>query len=138
MTQARTKGPTMTGIDYTGGLTAALQVSDRKRAIEWFKTHLGFGLLYDIAEIGWAEMSTPVAGVQLGLSEVEKPKVGAGPVLTWGVKSVDAARATLEKAGVKFDGDTREYPGMVRLATFFDPDGNTFMFFEVLGEEPRD
>ena len=50
-----------------------------------------------------------------------------------GVKSVDAARATLEKAGVKFDGETREYPGMVRLATFFDPDGNVLE----LVEDPR-
>jgi uncharacterized protein YciI len=28
---------------------------------------------------------------------------------------------------VRFDGDTREIEGMVRLATFYDLDGNSFM-----------
>jgi hypothetical protein len=35
---------------------------------------------------------------------------------------------------VRFDGPTREYPGMVKLATFFDPDGNTLMLYESLGQ----
>jgi hypothetical protein len=33
---------------------------------------------------------------------------------------------------VKFDGPTQEIPGMVKLATFFDPDGNAMMFFQDL------
>jgi len=120
--------------EFTGGLTVSMQVTDRKRSIAWFSEHLGCTLLYDVEEMGWCELSTPVESVQIGMSEVESVQVGGGPVLTWGVKSVDEARAALEKAGVKFDGETREYPGMVRLATFFDPDGNTFMFFEALGD----
>ncbi len=45
-----------------------------------------------------------------------------------GVKDIAQARAGLEGKGVKFDGDAVEIPGMVKLATFFDPDGNTYMF----------
>lgn len=122
-------------IRYTGGLTAAMQVADRTKAAEWFSSVLGFSMLYDVPEIGWCELSTSVPGVNLGLSEVDQPKVGAGPVLTWGVSDIAQARSQLEKADVRFDGPTREYPGMVKLATFFDPDGNTFMLYESLSGE---
>jgi len=34
--------------------------------------------------------------------------------------------------GVRFDGDNVEIPDMVRLATFFDPDGNSYMLAQSL------
>ncbi len=43
---------------------------------------------------------------------------------------IDVARKHLESHGVRFDGDTREIEGMVKLATFYDPDGNSFMLAE--------
>ncbi len=52
-------------------------------------------------------------------------------VPTFGVTDLDAARGRLEANGVKFD-DTSEVPGMVRLATFYDPDGNPWMLAQVL------
>jgi predicted enzyme related to lactoylglutathione lyase len=70
----------------------------------------------------------------VGLSQVEKPKVEGGPTLTWGVKDIEAARAELEGKGVKFDGETRVIPEMVKLATFFDPDGNHLMFYQSLAQ----
>jgi len=122
-------------LNYDGGLTLATQVSDVDKAIAWYRDVLGFELLYKVDEMGWAELKTETPGVNLGVSQVEKPKVGAGPVPTFGVKDLDAARAKLEAKDVRFDGETREYPGMVRLATFFDPDGNAFMLFQSLGEQ---
>jgi catechol 2,3-dioxygenase-like lactoylglutathione lyase family enzyme len=120
-------------LEYTGSLTLAFQVKDRKASIAWYERVLGLKLLYDVEEIGWCELSTPVTGgtVSIGLSEVETPKTG-GPVPTLGVADVDAARAALEAADVRFDGETIEIPGMVKLATFFDPDGNAFMLSESL------
>jgi hypothetical protein len=38
---------------------------------------------------------------------------------------------TSRAKGVKFD-DTSEVPGMVRLASFYDPDGNPWMLAQVL------
>ena len=58
--------------------------------------------------------------------------VAAGGKLTWGVKDIDAARTLLESKKVRFDGPTQEIPGMVKLATFFDPDGNPMMFYQDL------
>lgn len=124
-------------LNYDGGLTIAIQVKDRKKSIQWYQEVLGFKLLYDVEEIGWCELATEVAGgkVNVGLSEVESPKVGAGPVPTWGVKDIEKARGILEGKKVRFDGPIREYPGMVKLATFFDPDGNTWMLYQSLSDQ---
>lgn len=124
----------MSALGYDGGLTLSTQVADLDKAIAWYTDVLGMSLLYKVDEIAWAELSSPVAKVNVGLSQVESPKVGAGPVPTWGVADVDAARAALEAKGVKFDGDTQTIPDMVKLATFFDPDGNAYMLYQQLGD----
>ncbi len=117
---------------YNGGLTCALQVKDRKASTKWYQDVLSFKLLYDVEEIGWCELATSVDRVNVGLSEVESPQVKGGATLTFGVKDVDAARKLLESKDVRFDGATRVYDGMVKLATFYDPDGNTLMLFQDL------
>ncbi|MEZ6243899.1 MAG: VOC family protein [Phycisphaerales bacterium] len=119
---------------YTGGLTLATQVADLAKALAWYNDALGFPTLYKVDDIGWGEVKTEVEGVNIGLSQVESPKVGAGPVPTFGVEDIDAARKRLESKGVKFDGETRTIPGMVKLATFYDPDGNALMLYQSLGD----
>lgn len=119
-------------LGYRGGITLATQVADLDAALAWYTGVLGFEMLYRVDEIGWAEVRTETAGVQIGLSQVESPKVGAGPVPVFEVADIDAARGRLESARVRFDGPTRDIPGMVRLATFYDPDGNAFMLSQSL------
>ncbi len=121
-------------IGYNGGLTAALQVADMDKAIAWYTEVLGFELLYKLDEMGWAEVRTEVPNTNLGLSQVESPKVQGGATLTFGVNDIDSSRKQLEDKDVRFDGDTMEIPGMVKLATFYDPDGNKMMLFQTLGE----
>ena len=53
---------------------------------------------------------------------------------TFTVKNIARARKQLEDKGVKFDGETLEIPSLVKLATFFDPDGNSLMLFQTLAE----
>ena len=122
-------------LGYDGGLTCAIQVKDRKASAKWYQDVLGFKLLYDAEGIGWCELATSVERVNVGLSEVESPQVKGGPTLTFGVKDVNAARKQLESKDVKFDGSTRVYDGMVKLATFYDPDGNTLMLYEDLSDQ---
>jgi catechol 2,3-dioxygenase-like lactoylglutathione lyase family enzyme len=124
----------MASFEYDGGLTAAYSVKDLDKAIEWYQDVLGFKLLYKMDEISWCELSTGVAHVNVGLSGVEEVPAGGGATLTFGVKNIDAARAELEGKGVKFDGETRVIEGMVKLATFFDPDANVLMFFQDLSK----
>ena len=53
----------------------------------------------------------------------------------FGVADIDAARQSLESAGVEFDGDTEVIEGMVKTATFYDPDGNALMLAEDLTKQ---
>ncbi len=121
-------------LGYVPGLTISFQVKDRKASTAWYQDVMGFTFLYELPHIGWAELATEVPGVNIGISEVEQPKTGAGPVPTFGVKDIDAARKMLEAKGVRFDGDTMTIPGMVKLATFFDPDDNALMLFQDLSK----
>ena len=121
-------------LGYDGGLTCSLSCSDLDKAIAWYRDILGFAVQYRLDDMGWAELASPVARVNVGLSQVESPEVKGGATLTWGVKDIDAARGSLEERDVRFDGETITIPEMVKLATFFDPDGNRHMLYQSLGE----
>ncbi|MGH7163577.1 MAG: VOC family protein [Planctomycetota bacterium] len=118
-----------------GGLTCAMAVKDMKASIDWYRDRLGFRLLYQAEQMGWCELATPVERVNVGLSQVEKPEVKGGATLTFGVKDIEAARKTLEAGKVRFDGPTQTIPGMVKLATFYDPDGNKLMLYQDLAKK---
>ncbi|RMH25374.1 MAG: VOC family protein [Planctomycetota bacterium] len=121
-------------LGFTGGLTCSMQCRDLDKAIDWYSSILGFSLLYRIDDMGWCELRTPVACANLGLSQVESPDGKGGATLTFGVNDIAKARAELESKSVRFDGDTVTIPGMVSLATFFDPDGNALMLYQDLSE----
>lgn len=121
-------------LGYSGDVTCAVQVSDIEKSIAWYQEVLGFKLIYHVKEIGWCEMASPVNRLQIGLSQVEKPNV-KGVTLTWGVNDIESSRKKLEQSDVKFDGPTQEIPGMVKLATFYDPDGNNYMLSESLSDD---
>jgi len=121
-------------IGWDGGLTAAIGVTDFAKSAAWYRDVLGFKLLYEMKEMGWGELASPVARVNVGLSQKEKVAAGGGAVLTFGVKDIDAARAALEGMKVRFDGPTQTIPGMVKLASFFDPDGNALMLYQDLAQ----
>lgn len=119
-------------LGYDGGLTCSMGVSDLDSSIQWYTEVLGFEMQYKMDEMAWCELRSPVARVNIGLSQVEDLKVEGGATLTFGVKDVAAARSTLEELQVKFDGETVTIPEMVSLATFFDPDGNKLMLYQDL------
>jgi catechol 2,3-dioxygenase-like lactoylglutathione lyase family enzyme len=119
-------------IRYAGHMTAAIGVSDMERSRSWFQERLGVDPIYTLADWGWCELRTPIPGVHLGIGQEETVTPQGGATLTFGVTDIAAARAHLEVNGVRFDGDTREIEGMVRLATFYDLDGNTFMLAQRL------
>lgn len=125
----------MPQFSYNGTITLSSSVKDLDASIAWFKDILGFEEMFKVAEAGWAEVSTPAEGVSIGLDQTDGDVEGAGgSVPVFGVVDIDAARAELEGKGVEFAGETVELPGMVKLATFFDPDGNRYMFAQSLVE----
>jgi CreA protein len=121
-------------LGYDGKLHCDLRVTDLDRAIDWYTDVLEFSVLHHIPEAGWAELQTPVERVRVGLTAVESmPAAGGGAVLTFGVRDLDATRASLEaRDDVRFDGETCTIEGWVRLATVYDPDGNVLMLSQDL------
>ena len=121
-------------IDYDGGLTCAISVTSLDRSIPWYTDVLGMKLIYRLDDLAWCELSTGVERVNVGLSEVEEAGGKGGATLTFGVADIEAAKAELDRNGVRQDGPIRDIPDMVRLLTFYDPDDNALMFYEDLSQ----
>lgn len=122
-----------TPIAYDGGLTVSMPVSDLDRAIDWYQRILGFELDYRMDDIGWCELKSPVAKVNVGLSVVEAPNPGS-VTPTFGVEDIKQAKSALEAADVRIDGDVITIENMVHLLTFYDLDDNTLMFYQMVAQ----
>lgn len=112
-------------------ITIALSVKDRHASADWYQSMLGFDVIYHADEAGWSELQTKTDGVTIGLGEHTKPAPG-NCVPVFGIADLDVSRAKLENANVKFDGETDVVEGMVKTATFYDPDGNALMLAQDL------
>ncbi len=119
-------------IQYVNELTCVIGVSDLDVSIGWYEKVLGFKVLRRIDEIQWCEMKTGVTDVVLGLSAIEKVETGGGATPTWSVVDMESAKRQLDANDVRQDGDIQTIDGMVKLLTFYDPDGNTMMFAQPL------
>lgn len=120
------------GMGYDGGLTCSMGVTSLDTSIAWYQDVLGFTLLYRMDEIAWCELSTGVEKVNVGLGVREEAGGKGGATLTFGVTDIEAAKAELDRHGVRQDGPIQDIPGMVRLLTFYDPDDNALMFYQDL------
>lgn len=128
--------PLTTPFDFDRQLVISVNVSDFKKSVAWYREALGFEVTYELEQYGWGEMRTPWEGVFIGIGQSEELKHG-GTVPTFGVKDIASARKHLESMGTKFDGETHEIEGMVKLATFYDPDGNAWMLAQSLNRDER-
>jgi len=108
-------------------------VTDWDRAKKFYGETLGLREVYSTDEGGWAEYDTNTP-VRLAIHRTQPgqsvTKGGATAIFT--VANADEAKADLEKRGVNFDGKIREIPGIMRLGTFLDPDGNKIQIYQDL------
>jgi len=128
-------------LGYDGGMVCYVRVADLAKSLAWYEDVLGLELLTRNEAIGWCELQSPAKELAIGLLQEPKAKVTVpkadvkgGATIVFGVKDLDAARRTLEKRGVKFQGPTQTHEGYVKLAAFFDPDGNLFTLSQSLAE----
>lgn len=121
----------MAAVSLNNTITLAISVRDRHRSAQWYGDMFGFAVLYHMDDAGWSEMTTNVDGVTLGLGEQAEPAPG-NTVPVFGVDDIALARASLESAGVRFDGETETIEGMVSTATLYDLDGNALMIAQDL------
>lgn len=122
------------GIAYVPELSASMSVSNMDASIAWYQKVLGFNLLFRADDLGWCELSTGIPGVTVGLAQSENVAQGGGATNVWGVKDIEEAKAQLDAHRVKQDGDIQIVPDMVKLITFYDPDGNAMMFAQSLAK----
>ena len=121
-------------IKFDGDLTLSIPVADLNRAIEWYERVLGFQLDFRMDEVGWCELKSPVDNVSVGLSVVESPNPG-GATPTFGVRDIEAAKASLETNDVRIDGEIITIENMVSLLTFYDVDDNALMFAQLVAQD---
>jgi CreA protein len=126
---------TVSDLGFDEGLTLAFSSKDRKAAAAWYQAHLGFELMYDEPDMGWCEITSHMTNVTLGFGENIESKPG-NCVPVFAVKDIAAFRARLEASNVKFDGPTED-TGYVKLATFYDGDGNALMLSQMMVDESR-
>ena len=122
----------MSRIEWAGEATAALSVSDYGKALAWYRDVLGLKVVFELETWGWAQLQSPVEGLLVGIGQSEDVNQGGGATLTFTVEDIEAARAYLEGEGVRFDGEISQVEDMVRLTTFYDPDGNALMLAQQL------
>ena len=109
---------------------AFLYVSERERALAFYRERLGFGLkssdpFGDFLDLG---------GALVRMTMMPDHRPGQHPVLGWNVAEIGAAVAALRGRGVDFlryegmgqdaDGIWTAPDGASKLAFFADPDGN--------------
>lgn len=120
-------------IDFNpSNFVVAVDVSDYDRSLAWYREVLGFEVNYELADYGWCELRTPFA-FTVGLGQTETVTPGS-VTPTFGVHDIDAAIAHLRAHDVRVE-DWHEIPGMVRLSTFYDPDGTAWMLAQTLDQK---
>ena len=123
----------MATVELTDQITITFSVKHRATTAAWLSEHLGFKESLVADDIGWTELHTHTPGVVIGLGDADQPSPG-NCVPVFSVANLGEARAALEAKGIRFDGDSITIDGMVRLATFFDPDDNALMLAEDLSQ----
>ena len=105
-------------------------VKDFDEAKKFYGNVLGLKKTLEIQ--GWAEFSHAEGEAAIGVAANPKTGKEPGATIVLRVDDIERERKRLQAGGVKFEGETEEIPGMVKLATFRDPSGNRLQLCQVL------
>ena len=109
------------------------QVSDIERAKKFYGDVLGLKKTFEIE--GWCEFSHADGAASVALNQLREGDPERGATVVLRVDDIDRAQSDMKKKGAKFEGNVEEIPGVVRIATFRDPDGNRLQLCQVLMRE---
>lgn len=116
---------------YKQGITIWYNVSDIKITKEFYVEKLGFECTMYDEEGGMVFINTPTDKVEIGFSQAKE--IAQSSVSTvFEVEDIEKAVEELKLKGVEFSGGIDVIPGMVKLATFMDPDGHSLMLAQSL------
>jgi predicted enzyme related to lactoylglutathione lyase len=117
-----TENQLVTGVDFI-----PVPTRDLDAAVTFYGDTLGLKRSAYVPDRGFAEFETG----NLTLSLISPQRMGmehhvSRNAIALHVEDIEAARATLEQAGVEFIGDTFD-TSVCHMAFFNDPDGNALM-----------
>jgi CreA protein len=105
-------------------------VDDFESAKKFYGQVLGLKKTFEAQE--WAEFAGAAGEESIGIAANPRAGKEPGATVVLDVNDIERERKRLESAGVKFEGQTEEIPGIVRLATFRDPYGNRLQLAQAL------
>lgn len=113
---------TLTGID-----TVAVVVSDRRRALAWYRDVLGLEEAYVAPGEGhWMEVGPARPATRIHLCEYEGEDPGGPTGVTLLTDDIRREHARLAGRGVEFLDVPKKMDWGEWLCSFLDPDGNEF------------
>ena len=115
-------GRIVVGVDFV-----SLSTRDLEKAVQFYGDVLGLERSVHMPDRHFAEFET--GNLTLNIANFERMGMEhhvAPNAIALHVEDVEAARASLERAGVAFAGDTFD-TGVCHMAFFTDPDGNALM-----------
>ena len=109
------------------------QVTDMEAAKRFYGEVLGLNKTFEMD--GWCEFNHADGSASIGLNQLREGDEERGATVVLRVDDLARMQKELSSKGVKFEGDVHEVPGVVRIATFRDPDGNRLQLCQVLVQQ---
>ena len=106
------------------------KVSDLDAAKRFYGDVLGLKKTFEID--GWCEFSHANGAASIGLNHMAEGDEEGGATVVLAVEDLARTQAELSERGARFEGEVREVPGVVRIATLRDPDGNRLQLCQTL------
>jgi predicted enzyme related to lactoylglutathione lyase len=119
---------------YKPGVGFHYNVGNLERTLTFYTEKLGFKELYFDAGGKSAMVATNTKDCFIGFAEAQSI-VPSSTCITFEVENIKQAVLGLQQKGIEFKDGIFEVPGMVKLASFFDPDGYRLMLSE--SESPQ-
>lgn len=118
-----------------------IAVADYAKSKKFFVETLGLKVFEEQAEYNWLELKGEQDGMALGIckeSPKEGPRAGMNAVVTFVVDDYEGSKKELSAKGVALFGEVAGYPGVPRMISFKDLDGNMFQLVEeTVGETDK-
>lgn len=105
-------------------------VRDLSRAVRFYGETLGFEVLFEDADFGYASFQTGPVRLAVATTD-DEALVGRHTGIGFAVDDVIAAHQALAEKGVEFSSPPQKQPWGGFMAMLLDPDGNSFYLDQV-------
>lgn len=109
-----------------------IPVVDYDRAKSFYKNDLEFELVLEDEISKWAEFQIS-PGAKMAIHHMKVTNANPIGALVLEVENLEKSELWLKAKGIKLS-DKEEIPGLVKLASFTDPDGNVIQLSQALAE----